>query len=152
MIPLAAGTRLRSPRAAPLARAALALLVAASVAAFFFDQALKGKPPLVNRHGGVTRFHPGGPAPRQAHFHLRLTVGDFVDIVVLNARTQRPVAVIAHHRRVREYRTFELVWDGTTTAGATAPPGRYLVEVRLERGGESVVVPDFELVVEGRSP
>lgn len=149
MIRAPAGARPRAVRAATLARAALAALVAASVAALFIAQALKREAPLINGHGGVTRFRPGGPGVTEAHFHLRLSVGDVVDVCVLNGRSQAVVNVVASHRRVREYKEFELIWNGTTTTGAPAPPGRYLVEVRLEHAGRTVIVPGFQLVVEG---
>jgi hypothetical protein len=146
------GARPREVRAATLARVALALLVAASVYALFRDQELKREAPLVNGHSATTRFNPGGPPPRAAHFHLKLSVGDVVDVTVLAAGTDRPVAVIASNRRVREYRRFELIWNGRTAAGAQAPPGRYLVEIRLEHSGRTVIVPGFELVLEGGTP
>jgi hypothetical protein len=139
-------------RAPTLARVVLALLVAAAVFALFYDQTLKREPPLVNRHGGHTRFQPDGPGVREAHFHLEVTVVDALDISVLSARTGRAVAVIARHRRPREYRLFKLEWDGRTAAGTLAPAGAYLVAVHFERGGETVVVPDLELHLEGRSP
>jgi flagellar hook capping protein FlgD len=145
-----AGERARAARAATLARVALAVLVAAGVVAFFIAQAVKREAPLVNGHGGVTRFRPDGPGVREAHFHLKLSVGDVVEVSVLNA-AGREVQVIARERRVREYQRFELVWNGTTAAGALATPGDYRVEVRLERTGRTVVVPNFQLVVKGRA-
>jgi hypothetical protein len=145
-----AGARPRGvPRAATLACLALALLVAASVAAFFIAQALKREAPLLNGHGGVTTFQPGGPLVTEAHFHLKLSVGDVVNVEVVNAKSGRAVKQIAHDRRVREYRKFELVWNGTTTTGTSAPPGRYLVEVRLEHARQTVIVPNFQLVLKG---
>lgn len=149
MIRATGGARPRALRAATLSGAVLVLLVAASVYALFRDQELKREAPLVNGHSATTRFHPQGPPPRAAHFHLRLSVGDVVDVTVLAAATDRAVDVIARSRRVREYRKFELVWNGRTAAGAPAPPGRYLVEVRLERAGRTVIVPGFALVLEG---
>ncbi len=149
MIRAPAGARPRAPRAATLARAALTALVAAAVAALFIAQALKREAPLVNGHGGVTTFRPGGPGVTEAHFHLKLSVGDVVEVSVLNGRSQALVKVVASHRRVREYKKFELIWNGTTTTGAPAPPGRYLVEVRLEDAGRTVIVPGFQLVVKG---
>ena len=152
MIRATGGARPRAVRAATLARVALVLLVAASVYALFRDQELKREAPLVNGHSATTRFDPSGPPPREAHFHLKLSVGDVVDVTVLAAGTDRAVDVIARDRRVREYRMFELIWDGRTSAGAPAAPGRYLVEVRLERAGRTVIVPGFELVLEGGTP
>jgi hypothetical protein len=143
------GARPRAVRAATLARAVLVLLVAAAVYALFRDQELKREAPLVNGHSATTRFHPQGPPPRAAHFHLRLSVGDVVDVTILAAATDRAVDLIARNRRVREYRKFELIWNGSTAAGTPAPSGRYVVEVRLEHAGRTVVVPGFQLVLEG---
>jgi hypothetical protein len=140
----------RAGGAALLARAVLVALAAASVAALFYAQVLKRQAPLVNGHGGVTVFRPGGPGVTKAHFHLKLSVGDVVDVVVLNPAGNRALKVIAHDRRVREYRRFELVWDGTTAGGASARPGRYPVEVILAHAGRTVVVPGLALVVEAR--
>ena len=70
-------------RAGAFARIVLGLLVLASVAAFFYAQALKREDPLVNGHGGVTRFRPAGPGVTEAHFHLKLSVNDVVDVAVL---------------------------------------------------------------------
>jgi hypothetical protein len=145
-----AGARASDARAATLARVALAVLVAAGVGAFFIAQAVKREAPLVNGHGGVTRFDPDGPGVREAHFHLKLSVGDVVEVSVLNA-SGREVQVIARDRRVSEYKRFELIWNGTTATGAVAAPGDYQVEVRLERAGRTVIVPNFQLVVKGRS-
>jgi hypothetical protein len=138
-------------RAGAFARIVLGLLVLASVAAFFYAQALKREDPLVNGHGGVTRFRPGGPGVTEAHFHLKLSVNDVVDVAVLTATSDRLVKWIARNRKVREYRQFELVWNGTAAAGATALPASYLVEVRLEHAGQTVVVPGFLLRLEGPS-
>lgn len=148
MISAPAGARGSAARAATLARVVLAVLVGAGVGAFFIAQAVKREAPLVNGHGGVTRLRPDGPGVRAAHFHLKLSVGDVVEVSVLNA-AGREVQVIARDRRVREYRKFELAWNGTTATGAVAAPGAYQVEVRLEHAGRTVVVPNFALVVKG---
>lgn len=152
MIRATAAARQRAPRAATLARAVLALLLAASVGALFYAQALKREDPLVIGHGGRTTFRPGGPGARHAHFHLRLSVGGAVDVEVVPRASDRQVATLARDRRVREYRKFELIWDGTTSDGTPAPPGRYQVEVRIEASGRTVIVPGLQLVLEGRSP
>ena len=149
MIRAPAGARPRAPRAPTLARVVLALLVAATAAALFIAQALKREAPFINGSGGFTSFRPGGPGVTEAHFHLKLSVGDVVDVAVLNAHSDRLGKVIAHDRSVREYKKFKLVWGGTTASGATPPAGRYLVQVRLEHAGRTVIVPDFQLVVEG---
>ncbi len=145
------GARPRAVRAATLACAALGLLVAATVGAFFYAQALKREPPLVNGHSGFTRFRPGGPGATEAHFHLKLSLNDVVDVAILDPRSDRQVRVIARNRRVREYKKFELIWNGRTASGAPAPPGLYRVQVLLEHTGQTVVVPGLQLDLEGRS-
>ncbi len=146
----AAGARASAPRAALLAFAALALLVAASVALLFYDQALKSQTPLVQRVGGRTHFRPlGPPGDREAHFHFEVTVVDVLDITVLSASSGRAVKVIGRHLHRREYRRFRLAWNGRTAAGTLAPPGTYLVSVHFERRDQTVVVPGLELHLEG---
>ncbi len=146
----------RALRAARLAYGALALLVVASVATLFHDQAVKGQPPLVRRQGGVARFAPGaagcgrrGHLPCEAHFHLEVTTVDVLDVSVQSATSGRIVAVIGRHLHRKEYRLFALEWDGRTTAGTLAAPGGYLVSIHFERRRQTVIVPGFELHLEG---
>jgi hypothetical protein len=149
-----AAARPRAPRAAPLARAALAVLVAASVGAFFIAQALKREAPLLKRPRGYTaRFQPAGdghPFDRAAHFDVEATVGDVLDVSVLTL-SGRVVDVIAPRLVVHEYRSVLLSWAGTTSAGTPAPAGLYELRVRFERAGQTVIVPGFRLALKGRS-
>jgi hypothetical protein len=142
----------RAPRAATLARAALAVLVAASVGAFFIAQELKREAPLLKRPGSYTDpFQPAGdghPFDRAAHFDVRTTVGDSLDVAVLTL-SGRVVDVIATHLAVHEWRSVLLSWDGTTGAGTPAPAGLYELSVRLERAGQTVIVPGFRLALKG---
>src|ERR1039458_10708199 len=108
-------------RAGAFARIVLGLLVLASVAAFFYAQALKREDPLVNGHGGVTSFGPAGPGVTEAHFHLKLSVNDVVDVAVLTATSDRLVKWIARNRKGGGDRPFEIVWNGSTGAGGRAP-------------------------------
>jgi hypothetical protein len=144
-----AAARPRAPRAATLARAALAVLVAASVA-----QALKREAPLLKRPRGYTaRFQPAGdghPFDRAAHFDVEATVGDVLDVSVLTL-SGRVVDVIAPRLVVHEYRSVLLSWAGTTSAGTPAPAGLYELRVRFERAGQTVIVPGFRLALKGRS-
>jgi hypothetical protein len=143
--------RARAVRAVTLARVILGLLVIASVAALFYAQLLKRRDPLVLHHGGVTTFQPSGPDVKQAHIHITVTVNDVLDVTVRSARTNRQVAVLARNFHDREYKRFELAWDGRTAAGALAPAGDYLVAVRFAKAGQTVVVPNFQLHLKGRS-
>jgi hypothetical protein len=147
---VAGAAQTRSGTAVILARVAFAALVAGSVAALFIAQALKREIPLVNGHSTSRTF----PAPghRYAHFHLKVSLVDVLDISILTANGDRLVKVIAAHRRESEYQKFELVWNGTTTAGTPATPGDYVVQVRFERAGRTVIVPNFVLTLRRRVP
>lgn len=150
MIPAAGAAQDGGRSAVILARAAFAALVAAGVAALFIAQALKREIPLVNEHSPSLAFPT--PGASDAHFHLKISLVDVVDVSVLSASSERLVKVIAVHRRVREYRQFELQWDGTTTAGTPAPPGEYVVQVHFEHAGRTAIVPNFELTLRPRLP
>jgi len=150
VIPAAGAAQDGGRSVAILARAAFALLVAAGVAALFIAQALKREIPLVNWHSRPLAFP--GPGHRDAHFDLRTSLGDVVDVAILSASGERLVKVIAVRKRVREYRKFRLDWNGTTTAGTPAPPGEYVVQVRFEHAGRTVIVPNFELTLRRRLP
>jgi hypothetical protein len=142
------------PRAAQLAVGTLALLVAASVAGLFFEQGLKHRPPLLKRpHAYTDVFQPSGtghPLHRAAHFDVRATVGDRLDVSVVTP-SGRQVAVVAAALRVREYRSASLHWNGRTSAGKLAAPGLYELRVHFERGGQTVIVPGFRLLLKGPS-
>ena len=149
MIRAAGAAQARGRGAALLARATFAALVVAAVAALFIAQALKREAPLINEHSHSLAFP--GPGHHYAHFDLRATLGGYVDVTILTANGDRLVKVIATHERIHEYRQFRpgLVWDGTTTSGTPAAPGRYVVQVRFENYGRSVIVPNFVLTYRG---
>lgn len=150
MTPEAGAAQARGDTAAILARAAFAVLVAGTVAALFIAQALKREIPLVTGHSSSQAF----PAPghQNAHFHLRASLGDVVDVAIVSASGERLVKVIAVNLREREYKKFELSWNGTTTAGTAAAPGQYVVQVRFEHAGRTVIVPNFVLTLRRRVP
>jgi hypothetical protein len=140
-----------SLRAALPARAAFALLVLASVAALFYAQVLKRRPPLVDEPlGHVDRFAPGGDGvrlEREAHFRFRTTVDDVVDVWVVTT-AGRVVDSLETDLPMHAYRHRPLHWDGTTTSGAPAAPGTYELRVRLERAGQTLIVPGFPMALE----
>jgi hypothetical protein len=156
VIRAAPGAPARELRAATLARVVLALLVVASVAALFYAQALKHEAPLVSPvKGGIDTFQPGGTGGhgllRQAHFRVRTSVDDVLDISVITT-AERLVAVLRTGLHVRHYReTPPLHWDGRTSAGVLAAPGTYLVAVRFRHAGQTVTVPSFQLLLKGAS-
>jgi hypothetical protein len=140
----------RGPGAVLLARAAFAVLVVASVAALFIAQELKREIPLIKGHSRPIAFP--GPGYQFAHFHLEASLGGFIDVTILSASSDRPVKVIASHLRIYEYRRFSLEWTGTTSSGAPAAPGVYVVEVHFESPARTVTVPDFQLTLRSRVP
>lgn len=146
------GASARAAGAATLACVVLAVLVAASVGAFFYAQALKREDPLVKRPRAYTdTFQPSGNQrrfDRDAHFDLRTSVGDVLEISVLTL-SGRPVDVIETALRVREYVSVLLHWDGRTSAGTAAAPGLYELAVRFQHAGQTVIVPGFRLRLEG---
>ncbi len=156
MIRAEPGAPARELRAATLARVILALLVVASVAALFYAQALKHEAPLVRPvKSGTDTFQPSGIGGhgllRQAHFRVRASIDDVLDISVITT-AQRLVAVIKTGLLVHKYReTPPLHWDGRASGGALEAPGTYLVQVRFRRAGQTVTVPNFQLLLKGAS-
>jgi hypothetical protein len=141
----------RAGGAAPLARAVLAALVVASVAAFFYAGVLKRETPLLLKpYPGTDGFQPAGGSTlnRAAHFHVRASVGDVLDVRVLTTGG-RLVAVLRTGLRVREYRTIRLSWDGRTSSGSLAPPGFYELQVHFLHAARTVVAPGFLMHLEG---
>ncbi|HEY7966152.1 MAG TPA: hypothetical protein VID68_03930 [Solirubrobacteraceae bacterium] len=139
-------------RAVALSRLAFAALVAASVGALFYAQALKRKTLLLTPTSATINFAPagsGGRYDRQAHFPVRLTVGGEVVVSVLTT-DDRPLAVVAR-RRFREYQTQKLHWTGVESSGALAPPGYYLLQIELVKTGQTFIAPGFRLHLIGGS-
>jgi hypothetical protein len=133
-------------RAATLARVSLLVLAAATFFAIFYAQELKREDPLLLRpYPGVLRFEPAGGGvaksgiPEQAHFKVRASVDDLLDVAIVSKRTGRTVAVI--RVPVRKYVSVALAWDGRTPAGAAAAPGLYQLRVHFQRAGRTVQAP-----------
>jgi hypothetical protein len=146
--------RVRRLSAVTLARGVFALLAAGSVVAVFYAQELKREAPLLRYPSGRTdTFDPTGNGihpVKWAHFHVETTVGEVVDVSVVNA-AGREVALLKRGLVMHEYRERDLHWDGRTSAGALAPPGFYRVKVRLEHRRRTIVAPTFLLHLEAGS-
>lgn len=136
---------------------AFAVLVAATVAAFFITQHLKTSTPLltgspapapavINPLDGVTCY---SPAARKFVDHRRMQISfyllnrsDHVDVYVVDT-SGRTVATLARGRYmqggthpVRSY----FVWDGREANGSVAPDGRYYIKVRLIGARRTVTI------------
>jgi len=134
-------------RAVALSRIAFAALIAASIGALFYAQALKRRSLLLKPGPGTVTFAPSGDGirhDRHAHFKLKLTLGRGAVVTVLTT-SDRPVAVMARLPGLREYRTKRVQWDGRTSSGALAPPGYYLIEIHLLYYGQTFIAPGFRL-------
>ena len=139
-------------RAVALSRIAFAALVAASIGALFYAQALKRRSLLLDPKPATVTFAPaagGGVCRREACFRLRLTVGREAVISVLTT-ADRTVRVIAR-LPLREYRSRHLHWDGRTSSGSLAPPGYYLLEIQLRHYGQAFIAPGFRFHLLGGS-
>ena len=129
-------------RAAAIARLTLVLLVIATLLAIFYAQELKQRGSvLLLPKPGVIRFQPAGPPRRPpldrlAHFKVRATIGDTLEVEIVSERSGRVVFVITVS--VREWHHVALSWDGRDRAGALQPPGTYLIDVHFVHADRTV--------------
>jgi len=139
--------RAREIRPATLAGAVLAVLVAGAVAGLFYAQAQKREDPLLLRPQPATlSFRPTGALgrlTREAHIRIETSVDEMIDVTVVTS-AGRVVAVLAHGMVMHKYRSRHVIW-----AGGSAPPGIYLLRVRLERARQTLLAPGFRLRLVG---
>jgi hypothetical protein len=151
VIHAAGAGRARRLSAVTLACCVFALLVAGSVVAVFYAQELKREAPLLMLPTGKTdTFDPTGNGIhplRWAHFHVKTSVDDVVDVSVVTT-AGREVDVLKSGLVAHAYDQVDLHWDGRTSTGALAAPGFYRVEVRLHRSRRTIVAPTFLLHLE----
>ncbi len=123
------------------ARVVFALLVAATLSAFFLAQRLESAPPSLDGARVTEFFSPNGDGRLDAEtisFRVKEAGDVTVDVVGGDGgRVRRLATAIA----ARPSRPVELTWDGRTDEGGRARDGRYRVRVALRRSGRSVVVP-----------
>jgi hypothetical protein len=124
-----------------LARAAFALLVCATFAAFFAAQELKSTPPRVQELRTTPFFSPNrdGRFDRaRASFVLKRT--DEVTATVID-HAGDDVRVIAPGRTLVAGETMRLAWNGRLPDRRMAPDGIYRIRLNLRRQGRAVVLP-----------
>ena len=121
-------------------RVVFALLVCATVGAFFLAQRIKRSPSILVHYFVASPCSPhGGPAgPCDVNFRLSRT--DDVTVRVMNANDD-PVRILAAAQPVLRYRRVTLQWDGRTSTGRRAPKGLYRYRINLVGGGRSIVLP-----------
>jgi hypothetical protein len=131
------------PAGAPLARIALALLVAATCAALLIAQQLKHEQPLVDASAA---WHPAGgtfnPRGGAASVDFVTNYRDRVSITVVSTRTGRVVATLARDYAVSpNLRTEAFPWNGRSTTGVIEPTGTYVVDVHFDRLDRTLQIP-----------
>ncbi|HEU0318039.1 MAG TPA: hypothetical protein VFR49_11960, partial [Solirubrobacteraceae bacterium] len=130
-----------SPGTQRLARAVFALLVLATVAAFFVTQRLKHSPTVVQDLKGYLLF---SPASRNGHatvkFSFRIKRADDVTVTIVSPGGD-DIATLQRDHHLAAYSQWALRWNGRTDAGSLAPDGRYQIRVRLRDQGRSVLLP-----------
>ena len=148
-----------------LTTSAFAVLVAATIAAFFVTQHLKVTTPLL---AGTPRPVPGVIDPLHGvpcmqgrnsgsttiSFYL-LHRADTVDVYVVSAETGSIVRTVASSRHMRKgVRTPDGVfhWDGREDNGQVAPDGTYYFRVALLRQGRTIDLTDVPVKVKTTPP
>jgi hypothetical protein len=132
------------------ARVAFAVLVAATLAAFFVTQRLRQSPRLVQTLS-VTRYYSPRIPFRRASIRIRLSRrSDDATVSIL-----RPNGDVA--RRLVDNRHYlrgvpiQLFWDGRGDGGRVVPDGAYRVRINLRSEGRSVTLLDA-IQVKGTPP
>jgi hypothetical protein len=127
-----------------------ALLVVATVGAFFVTTRLKRSAPVVNSVTFARYLSPNGDGRRDhVDIAFRTKHSDEVTVSVVDedgdeaATLLRDVELDGGLHRVR--------WDGRLTGGATAPDGEYRLRVGLRRQGRTITSPR-KLFIDTRPP
>lgn len=124
-----------------VAQAVFAVLVLATLGAFFLAQRLKQSPAAVVTSLQTRTFSPNGDGRQErAEFTLRLRRADDVSIAVLNRETDERVRTLVTDRPIPAARAVTFQWDGRTDAGRVAPDALYKILVSLRRQGRSSFV------------
>jgi hypothetical protein len=136
----------------PLVRAVFALLVVATIAAFFATQQLKGEFPLVIRFATKpVNFSPNGDKYRdEARVGFDLSEPAQITFSVVDSEGNE-VRRLVDGRRLAGDQKYRYSWDGTDDDGRPVPDGTY--RMRVVRRDESRVINSFkEIKVDRRPP
>jgi hypothetical protein len=129
-----------APEVARLAQVVFALLLLATVAAFFVTQKLKHEPSVVQQYRGPNSFSPLGSGHTVERISFKIKRADEVTVTVVNAGGD-DVITLYGPRHLRAYHKLRLAWDGRLRNGRLAPDGRYHVRIRLRDQNRTVLVP-----------
>ena len=123
-----------------LAQLTFALLVCATLAAFFVTQRLKRSPLVVRQRTVTTAFSPNGDGIRdRASIRFSLQRSDDVTVSIVD-REGSVVRRLANDRRLPGRRPLQFVWDGRNAARRVVPDGPYRVRIGLRNEGRTVTL------------
>jgi hypothetical protein len=129
-----------TPEVSRLAQAVFALLVVATVAAFFVTQKLKHEPSVVQQFHELPSFSPTGVGHTVERVSFKIKRADEVTVTIANSGGD-DVRTLYGPRQLPAYHPLKLQWDGRTSSGRLAPDGRYHVLIRLRNQNRTVQVP-----------
>jgi hypothetical protein len=122
------------------AQTLFALLVVATVGAFFVATRLKRSSPVVEKLTFARRLSPNGDGRHDfTVIAFRIKKDDQVTVSIVTKQGDE-VSELASDRRLGRGR-HRFRWNGRTAGGAVVPDGEYHVRIRLRRQGRSVTSP-----------
>ncbi|HEX8074206.1 MAG TPA: FlgD immunoglobulin-like domain containing protein, partial [Thermoleophilaceae bacterium] len=135
-----------------LATPLFALLVAATVGAFFVTQRLKSGQPVVKRLALQRYFSPNGDKRKdRARVAFDLPKGDRVTVDVVTRGNDRVRRMVDDRELARGEHAFS--WNGRADDGTVPPDGTYYVRVTLRRQGRAATgVRGIELITRPPHP
>jgi len=124
------------------ARAAFAVLLCATFAAFFVAQELKSSPPRYQELSATPVFSPNGDGRfDRARMSFKLRRGDEVTATVVDRAGDEVRELPTRERRLAAGERLRLAWDGRDDRGRPVPDGTYRIRVNLRRQGRSLIMP-----------
>src|SRR3979411_500115 len=123
-----------------LAQLTFALLVCATLAAFFVTQRLKRSPLVVRQRTIMKAVSPNDDVARdRASIRFSLQRSDDVTVSIVD-REGSVVRRLANDRRLPGRRALQFFWDGRNTGGRVVPDGPYRVRIGLRNEGRTVTL------------
>ena len=123
-----------------LAQLTFALLVCATLGAFFVTQRLKRSPLVVRQRTVTDAFSPNGDGIRdRASIRFSLKRSDDVTVSIVD-REGSVVRRLATDRRLPGGRPLQFFWNGRNQNGRVVPDGPYRVRIGLRNEGRTVTL------------
>jgi hypothetical protein len=124
-----------------VAQGVFAVLVVATVGAFFLAQRVKRTPGAISRYSMRGFCSPNGDGRFDGcRLSFLLKRADDVTVRVL-AGNGDAVRTLVSDRSLPAFRQLRVLWDGRTSDGTNAADGTYRFQVNLRRQGRSILVP-----------